>query len=84
MEEELFRVKKEGGKREGPVKEERGETVAEMCFRILVDDVLHLFMVWNICLMMLRCVAFFMLHLFNSVNLCYFSCLKHLTGLMKS
>lgn len=39
------------------------------CFRIVVKDMLHLFMVWNICLVIQRHVPFFYDTLFNAKTL---------------
>ena len=50
------------------------------CCGISVEDVLHSFMLSNICLVMQRCI---LLHLFSSVKLCDFNCLKRLIGLIK-
>lgn len=41
-------------------------------------------MLWNVCLVMQRCSAFFKLLWFNTVKLCYFACPKWLIGLIKS
>ena len=40
-------------------------------------------MLWDICLIMQRCVALFYVA-FKSVKLCYFACLTHLIDLIKS
>lgn len=54
------------------------------CCGILVEDVLHLTMLWNISLTMQRCVAFFMLYLFNSEKLSDFTNLNHMIDIRKS